>query len=109
MRVDLRDGQWAELRERISHAADKEIKKLGVRSLKPDGDDEKFDWQTLLVAKFLRSWNVLDVDGVPIPAEDPSPVEKMPGDIVDVLFDKATDLYAEIRDPNPPTPPSSDS
>jgi hypothetical protein len=79
MRVELRDGQWADLRERISHGQDKEIKRAYVHGT--DGD--VFEAQTVMVRHFAKAWHILDIDGAAIPLDDPAAVDRMPDDIVD--------------------------
>jgi hypothetical protein len=107
MRVELRDGQWAELHERLTHAEDKALKKMRVR-----GQDDKtiyFDWQTELVRTFTKRWHVLDRDGQAIPLEDADAIEQAPSDITEALFEPASDLYLGATVPNSPTPPLSDA
>jgi hypothetical protein len=106
MRIELRDGQWAELRERISHGQDKEIKRAWVRGAADR--DLLVDAQTTVVRQFLRAWYVNDLDGQPIAADAADAVERMPDDIVDEIYAKASELYKATTVPNPSTPPSSD-
>jgi hypothetical protein len=104
MRVELRDGQWAELRERITHADDKALKKAHIR-----GEQEaeaKLDWADLLTATFIRDWHVLDIDGQPIPWEGVGSLERAPDDVVDALWEPTFALYKAATVPNEPTPPS---
>lgn len=108
MRVELRDGQWAELRERLSHGDRKRLIKA-YRAASGD-DAATLDCQTLIVALHLRTFHVLDVDGEAIPTDGDreEAVLRFPADIADTLLGEASDVFAENRDPNPPTPPSSD-
>ncbi len=117
-RVELRDGQWAELRERINHGLDKHIKKASLRA-RPAfeqgdlGSDEVFDWPTTMVGAFVRTWNVRDEEtGQPIQVgafDDPTWVNQAPEDIIDVLFTAATAAWTRATVPNGATPPSSDA
>lgn len=107
MRVDLRDGQWADLRERITHGVDKDIKNARVVSVRDDG--HAFDWTTVMVRSFVREWSVQDPDGIPIALADADAIDRAPDDIVDELFGKAAELWTRATVPNPPTPPSSDA
>jgi len=105
MRLELRDGQWAELHERLTHAEDKALKKLRIQ-----GQDDRtlyFDWQTEIVRTFTKRWHVLDREGQSIPLEDPDAIERAPSDILEALFEPASDLYLGATVPNAPTPPSS--
>jgi len=105
MRIDLRDGQWADLRERITHGVDKELKRAVQRGR--DAPVERFDVDTVLVRAFTRSWYVLDPDGAVIPLSDADAIDRAPDDIVDKLAVAALDLWTEATVPNVPTPPSS--
>ena len=105
MRIELRDGQWAELRERITHGQDKAVKKAWLRGKAEQSD--MIDFDTTLVRTFLRSWNVLDPDGSAIPLDDPDAIERAPEDIVDTLSVHAAELWTGATVPNAPTPPSS--
>jgi hypothetical protein len=105
MRVELPDGQWAELHEHISHADDKAIKRLTTKA-KTD-EAVWFDVDSLIVRTFLRDWYVKDRDGQPIPATDADAVERAPSDIIDRLAIDGSKLYTGATDTNP-TPASSD-
>jgi hypothetical protein len=105
MRVELRDGQWADLREHITHSVDKSIKVASVRS-KAD-ETLLFDWQTAIVRALVRDWNVRDPDGHEILITDADAMERAPSDIIESLFDPCSDAYIKATVPNAPTPPSS--
>jgi hypothetical protein len=114
MRVDLRDGQWAELREHITHGYDKAIKQASLAARA--NQSEVFDWTTIVVAAFVRAWNVRDPDGTEIPFPPTgdldaarAAVERAPEDVVEALFDPAVESYSGATVPNAPTPPSSDA
>lgn len=103
MRVDLRDGQWADLRERITHGQAKALK-VALRRARAE-DEAAVEFDTALVRTFLRSWSVNDVDGNPITVEQ---VDSAPEDIVDDLVQAAIPLWTGATVPNAPTPTSSD-
>jgi hypothetical protein len=105
MRIELRDGQWAELRERINHGE----KKMLMRAVQAGQRDESliFDYETVLVRVFLRAWSVKDIDGNPIDLADGDAIERTPADIFDELSDAAERLYLEATVPNGSTPPQS--
>jgi hypothetical protein len=98
MRVELRDGQWADLREHITHATDKQIKVARLQAMKDD--TVAFDWGTVLVRAFVRDWNVKDPDGNPITIADPDAIERAPDDIIDELFDPCSEAWAGATVPN---------
>lgn len=99
MRLDLRDGQWAELRERISHAADKDIKRAYV-ALRGD-PAAVVDIATLYVRTFVSAWSVRDIDGQTIPLDEPNAADRLPDDIADALSERALMLYKTSTDPGP--------
>ena len=59
MRIDLRDGQWAEVRDVISHGAAKAV----VRASRLD-DLELMNATTMA---YVKAWDVKDPDGLPVP------------------------------------------
>lgn len=107
MRVELRDGQWAELRERITHAQDKTLNRAWRAGKADPMVVDEID--TVLVRVFVSSWHVLDPAGAAIPLDDPDAVDRAPSDIVDKLAVEAAQIWTAATVPNPPTPPSSGS
>ena len=106
MRIDLRDGQWAELRDRISHAEDKQI----MRSRRKVRDDPETvgETETIALRIFVRAWSVNDTDGNAIPLDAPDAIDRMPSDLADELIGLILPiLYPAATVPNAPTPPSS--
>lgn len=112
MRIDeksepgLPAGQWAELRERITHGQDKEIIRARQR-VKADPTGAAHDDQTVALQVFVRDWHVLDVDGNPLDVNQPDVMDRCPMDVADVLFAHIMTLYTRTTVPNSPTPPSS--
>lgn len=106
MRIELRDGQWAELRERITHAVDKDIKKAHMRGR--SDPVESFELDTVITRAFVRDWNVRDPDGAAISLTDADAIERAPDDIIEVLAKAAAQQWTQATVPNVPTPPSSD-
>ena len=98
MRVELRDGQWAELRDRISHAVDKDIKRARAKGMAKAED--AFDWPTIIVRAFVREWNVCDPEGNPIPLGDADAIDRAPDDIIDELFPLASTAWTGATLPN---------
>jgi hypothetical protein len=105
MRIELRDGMWAELREHITHADDKRIKSAYRKADKDE--DAVDDLNTLVVRIYAKAWNVLDPDGRPIPLEDVDAIDRAPDDIIDALVPECSQLWKANLRPNPPTPNSS--
>lgn len=104
-RIELRDGQWADLRERINHGTDKELKRAVIRSRTEA--EAAFDANTFLVRAFVRDWHVQDPDGQPIAIADTDAIDRAPDDIVDQLATAAVELWTGATVPNVLTPPSS--
>lgn len=104
MRIELRDGQWAELRERITHGADKELKRL-YRKMRTEPDLAP-DFETLLARTFVSSWHVIDPDGAAVPLADADAIDRAPDDVVDAVIPVAWEAWTGIKTPTP-TPPSS--
>ena len=108
-RIELRDGQWADLRERITHAQDKAIRRAQWRArVNPETEAGVGDTAALLA--FITGWNVNDPDGRPIPLTDPDAIDRMPSDIADAIAVEVNALYhPEATVPNAPTTDSSDA
>jgi hypothetical protein len=104
VRIELPDGQWAELRDRITHAQDKELKRAIERARA--NTELWVEVDTLTVRTFVRDWFVKDPDGNAIPPSDGDAVERAPADIVDTLYEKAAELYTGATDTNPTLPSS---
>ncbi len=106
MRETLSDGQWVDVRERITHAQDKAIRRAKRRVI--DDPTAVGDADSTVLRIFIRDWHVLDVDGNPIPLTDPDAIDRLPMDVADALIPKMVALYNGTTVPNSPTPPSSD-
>ncbi len=102
MRLELRDGQWAELRERISHGADKRIKLQ--RRKGADDDAAALETDDVLIREFVIAWLILDPDGNVIPLADADATDRLPDDIADELVVAAAKTYIGATVPNAPTP-----
>jgi len=102
MRVDLPDGQWADLREHINHGTDKHLKRAWRKG--KEDPDLAFDIDTELVRAFVRTWQVNDPDGNAIPWTDADAVDRATDDVVDELATKAAELWSGVTAPNAPTP-----
>ncbi len=104
MRIELRDGQWAELRERITHGEDKALK-LVVRAARRD-PDQAFDFDTAVVRTFVVAWEVRDLKGEPIRLDAPDAIERAPSDVIDLLVEQATKLWTGATSTVPTPAPS---
>lgn len=100
-RVELRDGQWAELRERITHGQHKTL----IRTFEAN---DAVEFGTALVREFVRAWHVLDPDGEAIPLADADAIDRAPSDIVLALAEAANEAFTDATVPKGTTPPSSD-
>lgn len=100
MRVPLRDGMWAELRERISHGAVKSV----IRATAVDD----LELMSAITTAYVSGWNVRDTDGQEIPFDAPDAFDRLTEDVAQALFAEVLPLWKGRRDTSP-TPPSSDS
>lgn len=101
MRVELRDGQWADLRERIRHDAHKRIK-VAIRKA-TDDDAAAVDLDDVVIREFVVAWDIRDLDGQPIPVTDADALDRLPSDIADVLLTEALAAHERASVPNSPT------
>lgn len=102
MRIDLPDGQWAEVRERLTHGEDKALRRV-THAGKTD-PALSFDVDTALVRTFVSDWYVLDLDGKTIALSDPDAIDRAPGDIIDILAERSAEQWIGATQPDPPTP-----
>jgi hypothetical protein len=108
-RIELRDGQWADVREHITHGEDKTIKRAQWKS-RDNPEQFASEGDTVALKVFIRAWSVNDEAGKPIPLEDPDAIDRMPSDIADDIAVVVNQLYhPEATVPNPRTPSSSSS
>jgi hypothetical protein len=106
-RIELRDGQWAELREHITHAEDKAIRRAQWLS-RSDPDNNAGAGDTVALKAFIKAWSVNDPDGNAITLGDADAIDRMPSDIADAIALQVNELYHPAATvPNAPTPPSS--
>lgn len=102
MRVDLRDGQWADLRERLSYAQARDVRRasLAIR----DDPLATADFDIAIVRAYVSAWHVLGLDGAAVPVDTP---EAAPDDIIQRLLAWTLDIWNGQPDPKD-TPASSD-
>ena len=105
MRHEFEDGQWVDLRDRITHAQDKEIRRAKRRVFDDPAAVGEADSEALRI--FVRDWHVLDVDGNPINLADADAIDRLPMDIADALVPLIVIVYNGATVPNSPTPDSS--
>jgi hypothetical protein len=98
MRIELRDGQWAEMREHITHAEDKALRKAHWRGR--EDEDARGEYETLMVRTFTRTWHVLDATGAEIPYSDDDAIDRADHDVVDTLYGRAAQFYTGATNPN---------
>ena len=101
MRLELRDNQWAELRERIDHGAHKRIK-VAIRKGN-ESDVAAVDLDDVVVKEFVTAWSISDINGVAIPITDADALDRVPSDIADALLEGSLEAYKGASVPNPST------
>lgn len=112
MRLDLRDDQWADLREHVSHGTSNDIfrARREIRVRRDAGDElAELEWPGTFIAFWLKDWHVVDPEtDEPIAGVDRDAILRAPEDIVDHLLVACSDRWWAVKVPNPSTPPSSD-
>lgn len=94
MRLDFRDGQWAELRERLTYAQARDVRRasLAIRS-----DTQALaDFDIALVRAYVSAWEVRGIDGVAVQLEWP---EFAPDDIIQSISARALEVWNGQPDP----------
>lgn len=112
MRLPLKDGQWAELRDRLTYAQGRSVRLALLASR--DGAPGLADLDLALIRAYVSAWDVRDLDGQPVPLDRP---ELAPDDVVQDVSLKCMDAWkgrldvpkatGEISPSTPPAPPSS--
>lgn len=104
MRIDLPNDQWVDLRERITHAQDKEIRRARRASVDDAAATGTAD--TVALQVFVREGRILDLAGEPIDLTKADAMDRVPMDIADVLIGEILKrrLYTGATVPNEPTP-----
>lgn len=94
MKLDLGDGQSADLRERLSYSAARDVRRVFIES----GEDRRAmaDVDIAMVRAYVSSWTVLDTEGKAVPLDAP---EQAPDDIIQAIAAKALDLWNGRADP----------
>lgn len=100
MRLELRDGQWADLRERLTY---EQAKGVRVASLAIKSDRTALaDFDLALVRAYVSAWHVIGITGEAVPLDTP---ETAPDDIIQPIATAALDIWNGQPDPKG-TPPS---
>ena len=102
MRVDLPDGQWADLRERLSYAQARDVRRASL-AIRADAE-ALADFDIALVRAYVSAWHVLGIDGTAVAVDNP---EQAPDDIIQPLAARALEVWNAQPDPKG-TPASSD-
>jgi hypothetical protein len=100
VRVELPDGQWAQLRERLSYGPAREVRRTFV--VASEDRAAMVDVDIALVRAYLVDWNVLDTEGHAVPVDKP---ELAPDDVIQTLSETTMDLWNGKPDPKDITEP----
>lgn len=106
MRVDLTDGQWAELRDpsRLTNKQRRPLQIAGLKIAKFDKDGTPtevdtsdpvavLDFGEALVLALVESWSF----DKPVPSEDPASLDDMLGSDYDLIVMKSMDAWTEVQ------------
>lgn len=94
-RIPLPDGQWADVRDWLTHGEAKAVRKAWLAA----GVDiaSAPDVDTALVRAYVEAWHVIGRDGQPVPLER---VEDAPSAVLDGLVPALTARWQGRADPN---------
>lgn len=94
-RVDLPNGQWAELRERLTYAQAREVRRA---LLATNEDPLAFaDFDLAVVRAYVTSWHVLDIaTGTSVGLDTP---EAAPDDVLQPISRAAIQVWNGSADP----------
>lgn len=92
MRLALADGQWCELRERLTHGQARELNRAFLAA-KAD-PSLAADVPLALMQAYVSAWHVLDFDGNAVPLDTP---EQAPDSVLVDIAAAAVDLWNGSR------------
>lgn len=94
MRIDLPNGQWADLRERLTYGEAKPVRACYALIEKGGKAEAWADLDMELVTAYVTGWNVLDPDGNAVPLDA---MESAPDDIVQTIAVAALKLWQKTN------------
>ena len=97
MRIDLGNGQWAELRERLTYGQAQPLRAAFLRVKEGDAD-ARSDIPRELFAAYVSAWHVLDFDGQAVSLDTP---ELAPDSVLIDVAAATVDLWNEQAKPVP--------
>ncbi len=98
IRLDLPEGQWADLRERLLYEQARTIRAVLL------SDSAALDFDLTVVRAYVSNWYVLDLAGEPVPVETP---EKAPDDTLQAIARRGADIWNGKPDPKGTPEPSA--
>jgi hypothetical protein len=90
VRLDLGDGQWADLRERLTYAQAKPIRVVWALVDKGGDAASWADLDMALIVGYVSAWNVLDLQGNAVPLDTP---EAAPDDLIQKIALEAVKVW----------------
>ena len=102
MRVELPDGQWAELREELTHGQTKRLKRAIFRAVEDTAAGPDVD--TEFIAVYVASWSLLGIGPPPDDTDARLPIiDGLPEPIARAIAEKAAAIWSGRADPNAST------
>ena len=95
MRLDLPDGQWADLREWLTHGERKAVQRAFFAASKDV--EASPDMDTALVRAYLVDWKVNGRDGHELPV---TAIDDAPSEVVSQIAAESLALWNGRADPN---------
>ena len=103
MRVELPEGQWAELREELTHGQTKRLQRAIYRAVESPADAGP-DVDTEFVAVYVAAWSIRGTADVPADIDARLPViDGLPASVVKAIAEKAAEAWKDRADPNAST------
>ncbi len=96
-RLDLPDGQWAELRDWLTHGEEKAVLRAWAAAAGSLAEAPEVD--SALIIAYVADWHVVGRDGHEVPLDR---IDDCPGTVAAAIVDAATVRWKARRaDPNP--------
>lgn len=102
MRVALPEGQWADLRERLTYGQAREVRAAFLRI--KDDTVAAADLDIALIRAYVEAWHVIGLSGEAVPIASP---DLAPDDVVQTLSLEAIAIWQGKPDPKDTPEPSA--
>lgn len=111
-RLDLSEGDWVEIKARLSYREEQELAGAMIRATRGDGDEREVSvnvarYAILKLITYLQEWSFRDEQDKPVPLS-PSAIENLDPDTAEEI-DEAINAHVEALKASKATPATKGS